>query len=418
MNPTVAASPFAHRDFRCFFASRIASGVAIQIFNVGVGWHVYDLTGDPFALGLVGLVTFLPSVLFALLTGQVADRFDRRLVVLAAFAAAAAAIAGLLLLLLAGSRAVWPVLVLVFLFGCARAFANPAGAALLPSLVPAELLRVAVTWNSMAFQGSILLGPALGGSLWLFGGTAVFGSALAAFLLAMAYVASLAPRPPAAAGEERGLANLLAGFSYIRARPVILGAISLDMVAVLLGGATALLPIFAKDILLVGPAGLGALRAAPAVGAVAMALRLARRPLERRVGRTMLLAVGVFGLAMAGFGLSTSFPLSFACLAVAGAADTVSVVVRQTLVQLETPDAMRGRVAAVNTLFIGASNELGEFESGVVAGLIGTVPATVLGGLGTVAAALAWARLFPELKERDRLVPEPPAGGTRVPPTG
>lgn len=411
MNPAAAASPFAHRDFRRFFASRIASGVAIQIFNVGVGWHVYDLTGDPFALGLVGLVTFLPSVLLALLTGQVADRFDRRTVVAAAFALAACAVAGLLLLQLVRSRSVLPVFLLVFLFGCARAFANPAGAALLPTLVPADLLRVAVTWNSMAFQGSIVLGPALGGLLWLLGGTAVFGAALGGFLLAVALVATLGPRPPAAAGEERGLGSLLAGFTYIRARPVILGAISLDMVAVLLGGATALLPIFAKDILLVGPAGLGALRAAPAVGAVAMALRLARRPLERKVGRTMLLAVGVFGLAMVGFGLSTSFPLSLACLALAGAADMVSVVVRQTLVQLETPDAMRGRVAAVNTLFIGASNELGEFESGVVAGLIGTVPATVLGGLGTIAAALAWARLFPELRDRDSLLPETRTGG-------
>ncbi len=410
MSPAAAGSPFAHRDFRRFFASRIASGVAIQIFNVGVGWHVYDLTGDPFALGLVGLVTFLPSVLLALLTGQVADRFDRRTVLAAAFALAALAVAGLLLLQLVRSRAVLPVFLLVFSFGCARAFANPAGAALLPTLVPTDLLRVAVTWNSMAFQGSIVVGPALGGLLWLLGGTVVFGAALGGLLLASALVSTLGARPPAAAGEERGLSSLLAGFTYIRARRVILGAISLDMVAVLLGGATALLPIFAKDILQVGPAGLGALRAAPAVGAVAMALWLARRPLERRVGRTMLLAVAVFGLAMAGFGLSTSFLLSLACLAVAGAADMVSVIVRQTLVQLETPDAMRGRVAAVNTVFIGASNELGEFESGVVAGLIGTVPATVLGGLGTIVAAFAWGRLFPELRDRDKLVPETGTG--------
>jgi len=410
------ASPFAHRDFRRFFAARIASGVAIQIVNVGVGWHVYDLTADPFALGLVGLVTFLPSVLLALLTGHVADRFERRRVLAAAFAGAALAVGGLLGLVLSGSRAVPPVFGLVFLFGCARAFANPAGAALLPSLVPAELLRVAVTWNSMAFQGSIVLGPAAGGLLWLAGGPAVFGTALLSFLLAVGLVASLAPRQPAASDEPAGLERLLAGFTFIRGQPLIFGAISLDMVAVLLGGATALLPIFAKDILEVGPAGLGALRAAPAVGAVAMALGLARRPLERRVGRTMLAAVAVFGLAMAGFGLSKSFPLSLLLLAIAGAADMVSVVVRQTLVQLETPDAMRGRVAAVNTLFIGASNELGEFESGVVAGLIGTVPATVVGGLGTVAAALLWSRLFPQLRERDRLLPETIPGGATAPP--
>lgn len=410
------ASPFAHRDFRRYFSGRIASGIAIQIFNVGVGWTVYELTGDPFALGLVGLVTFLPSVLLALVTGQVADRFDRRGVMAAAFAAAALAVAGLLLLQLFEVRTVWPVFALVFLFGCARAFANPAGAALLPALVPAEILRVAVTWNSMAFQGSIVLGPAIGGLLWLFGGAAVFGSALAALLLAIALIASLEPRPRVPSGEPPGLPRLLAGFTFIRSRPLILGAISLDMVAVLLGGATALLPIFAKDILEVGPAGLGLLRAAPAVGAVFMALWLARRPLERRVGRTMLGAVALFGLAMAGFGLSDSSPLSLACLAVAGAADMVSVVVRQTLVQLETPDSMRGRVSAVNTLFIGASNELGEFESGIVAGLIGTVPATVLGGLGTVGAALLWSKLFPDLRERDRLVPETQPGGVETPP--
>lgn len=409
-------SPFAHRDFRLFFASRITSGVAIQIVNVGVGWHVYDLTADPFALGLVGLTTFLPSVLLALVTGHVADRFDRRRVIVVAFLAAASAVSGLLLLLLTGARLVWPVFALVFAFGCARAFANPASQAIVPSLVPASLLRQAVALNSTAFQGSIVLGPAAGGLLWLSGGVAVFAAAAAGFLVAALLVTAVGPRPPAAVAEPPSLTRLLAGFRFIRSKPVILGAISLDLVAVLLGGATALLPIFAKDILAVGPAGLGALRAAPAVGAVAMALWLARHPLERRVGRTMLVAVGVFGLAMAGFGLSRSFALSLACLALAGAADMVSVVVRQTLVQLETPDAMRGRVAAVNSVFIGASNELGEFESGIVAGLIGTVPATVLGGLGTLAAALLWARIFPELRERDRLVAEPPAGGAEAPP--
>lgn len=405
------ASPFAQPDFRKFFASRLASGVSIQIFNVGVGWLVYDLTGDPVALGLVGLVTFLPSVLLALLTGHVADRFDRRRVIMAGYFGTAAAALGLLAFVMAESRSVFPVYLLVLGFGSARAFANPAAQAIVPSLVPASLLRRAIALNSMAFQGSIVLGPAIGGLLWLAGGLAVFAAAAAGFLLAVALVASIGPRPPAAAGEPASLARLLAGFTFIRSRRVILGAISLDLVAVLLGGATALLPIFAKDILAVGPTGLGALRAAPAVGAVAMALWLARRPLERRVGRTMLAAVALFGLAMAGFGLSEHFALSLACLALAGAADMVSVVIRQTLVQLETPDSMRGRVAAVNSVFIGASNELGEFESGLVAGLIGTVPATVVGGLGTFAAALVWARLFPELRERDRLVAEPGAGG-------
>lgn len=403
--PAADASPFAQRDFRLFFASRIASGVAIQILNVGVGWLVYELTGDPLALGLVGLLTFLPAVLLALVTGHVADRFDRRRVIIGGYLAAALAASGLLVLVIGQSRAIWPVYLLVVAFGSARAFANPAAQAIVPSLVPAELLRRAIALNSMAFQGSIVIGPALGGLLWLSGGAAVFGATVAALTLATLLVAAIAPRPPAATLEPASLARLLVGFTFIRSRPVILGAISLDLVAVLLGGATALLPIFAKDVLAVGPAGLGTLRAAPAVGAVLMALWLARSPLERRVGRTMLAAVALFGLAMAAFGLSRSYPLSLLCLAVAGAADMVSVVVRQTLVQLETPDAMRGRVAAVNTVFIGASNELGEFESGTVAALIGAVPATVLGGLGTIGAALLWSRLFPDLRDRDRLVP-------------
>ncbi|MCS6778385.1 MAG: MFS transporter [Geminicoccaceae bacterium] len=399
--------PLGERDFLLFFAARLASGIALQILNVGIGWLVWELTADPFALGLVGLVTFLPAPLLVLPAGHLADRLDRRLVAAAGWSLAALAASGLLASVLAGAGVVWPVFLVALLVGSGRSLAMPAQAAIVPSLVPPHLLREAVALASMAFQGSIVAGPAIGGLLWLLGGSAVFGAALSGFLLAVTATLAIRPRPPAAGGEAASLARLLAGFGFVRAHRVILGAISLDMVAVLLGGATALLPIFAKDILEVGPVGLGALRAAPALGAVAMALVLARFPLERRVGRTMLAAVAGFGLAMAGFGLSTSFPLSLALLGAAGAADMVSVVVRQTLVQLETPDAMRGRVAAVNSLFIGASNELGEFESGVVAGLIGPVPATVVGGLGTVAAALLWIRLFPELARRDRLVSEP-----------
>ncbi|MCX8100158.1 MAG: MFS transporter [Geminicoccaceae bacterium] len=399
--------PLGERDFLLFFAARLASGIALQILNVGIGWLVWELTADPFALGLVGLVTFLPAPLLVLPAGHLADRLDRRTVAAAGWLLASAAALALLLLVLLGAGVVWPVFLVALFVGAGRSLAMPAQAAIVPSLVPPHLLREAVALASMAFQGSIVAGPAIGGLLWLLGGSAVFGAALSGFLLAVTATLAIRPRPPAAGGEAASLARLLAGFGFVRAHRVILGAISLDMVAVLLGGATALLPIFAKDILEVGPVGLGALRAAPALGAVAMALVLARFPLERRVGRTMLAAVAGFGLAMAGFGLSTSFPLSLALLGAAGAADMVSVVVRQTLVQLETPDAMRGRVAAVNSLFIGASNELGEFESGVVAGLIGPVPATVVGGLGTVAAALLWIRLFPELARRDRLVSEP-----------
>ena len=268
------------------------------------------------------------------------------------------------------------------------------------------MLRQAIAWNSSAFQSAIIAGPAIGGLLWLLGGVAVFATSAACFLVTLALIALVAPRPPTGGREPASWARVIAGFTFIRSRPVIMGAISLDLVAVLLGGATALLPIFARDILAIGPSGLGMLRAAPAVGAVSMALFLARFPLERNAGRTMLVAVGIFGAALTGFGLSTSLLLSLFCLAVSGAADMISVVVRQTLVQLETPDEMRGRVAAVNTVFIGASNELGEFESGVLAGLIGTVPAVVAGGVGTMIVAGLWGRLFPELRDRDRLAPD------------
>lgn len=394
--------PLAERDFALFFVARLVSGVALQIAHVGLGWLVWERTADPFALGLLGLLAFVPSLFLVLPAGHLADRVDRRLLAAAGWSLAAIAMVGLFALALSRTLRVWPVFALAFLLGCARSLAMPSQAAIVPSLVPPAQLREAIALSSMAFQTSLVAGPALGGLLWLLGGAAVFAAALCGFLIASCLMLAIAPRPLARSGEPASLQRLLLGFRFIRANRVILGAISLDMVAVMLGGATALLPIFAKDVLDVGPLGLGALRAAPAVGALATAAFLARFPLERRVGRRMLTAVAVFGLAMAGFGLSRSFPLSLLLLALAGAADMVSVVVRQTLIQLETPDALRGRVAAVNSLFIGASNELGEFESGVVAGLIGAVPATVLGGLGTIAAALVWARLFPELAHRDR----------------
>ncbi|MDW8124824.1 MAG: MFS transporter [Geminicoccaceae bacterium] len=403
--------PLAERDFLFFFLARLASGTSLQILNVGLGWLVWERTADPFALGLLGLLAFLPSLLFVLPAGHLADRLDRRRVVAAGWSLAALAAAGLALSVLAGVVAVWPVFALAFLVGCARTLAMPGQAALVPSLVPASLLREAVALASMAFQTATVAGPAIGGLLWLSGGFAVFATALCGFLSTVALVLAIAPRPLPAAAEPASLERLLEGFRFIRSERVVLGAIALDALAVLLGGATALLPIFARDILAVGPVGLGALRAAPAVGALVTASVLARFPLERRVGRSLLAAVAVFGLAMAGFGLSTSFPLSFAFLFAAGAADMVSVVIRQTLIQLETPDALRGRVAAVNSLFIGASNELGEFESGILAGLVGPVPATVAGGLATVAVVLVWPRLFPELAARDRLAPPTPSDG-------
>jgi MFS family permease len=289
-------------------------------------------------------------------------------------------------------------------FGVARAFAGPASQALVPSLVPREQFAQAIAWNSSLWQASSIAGPALGGLLYAFGPAVVFASAGGLFALASGLAALIRPRSIEIRREPISRASLLAGITFIRSRPVILGAISLDLFAVLLGGATALLPIFAQDVLRIDAFGLGVMRAMPALGAGFMAVWLAHRPLTDRAGPRLFAAVAVFGLATVGFGFSTHVVLSLFCLVVLGAADMVSVVVRQTLVQAETPDAMRGRVAAVNTVFIGASNELGEFESGLLAALVGAVPAVVLGGVGTLGVALLWARLFPSLRRRDRLI--------------
>jgi predicted MFS family arabinose efflux permease len=395
---------FQHRDFALYCAARFVSATAVQMQNVAIGWLVYDITRDPFALGIVGLVAFLPAIGLALVTGHVADRFDRRNILLVCYALTIIGAAGLFACAWSGTRQVWPIYALTVLFGVTRAFANPAGQALVPNLVPPEHFGNAVAWNSSAWQTATILGPALGGFLYAVGGSGVFAVATGCFAITFALFALIRHRAARVRPEKTTWATLVAGIRFIREKPVIFGAISLDLFAVLLGGATALLPIYARDILLVGPWGLGLLRSTPAVGAAVMALLLAYRPLTRRTGRRMFQAVAIFGIATIGFGLSTSLPLSLACLFVLGAADMVSVFVRQTLVQIDTPDAMRGRVSAVNTVFIGASNELGEFESGTVAALIGTVPAVVVGGLGTLLIAALWARWFPELRDRDRLV--------------
>ena len=395
---------FRSRDFRLFSASRLLSIMALQMQNVAVGWLVYDLTRSAFALGLVGLAAFVPALALVLVTGHVADAFDRRLIMLIAHAATALSAAGLVLFAALGADAALPVYGLVALAGTARAFGLPAQQALLPLLVPREDFGNAVAWNSSVNQTATISGPALGGVLYLLGPTVVFATVAAAFAAAALLAALIVPRPPERRRERTSWTTLVAGLSFIRAHPVVLGAISLDLVAVFLGGATALLPIFAQDILHVGPVGLGLLRSAPAVGALAMAFTLAHRPVARNAGRRMLQAVALFGLSTIGFGLSTSLYLSLACLALIGAADMVNVYVRQTLVQTETPDAMRGRVAAVNSIFIGASNELGEFESGTLAALLGAVPAVVIGGAATIAVAALWGRMFPQLAARDRLI--------------
>ncbi|WP_460449939.1 MFS transporter [Alsobacter sp. SYSU BS001988] len=397
------------RDYRLFFGARFLSGLAMQVQNVGLGWLVYDRTGSALALGLVGLAAFLPALALALVTGHVADRFDRRRIIVACWSVVAMGSLGLWAVALNPATPVWPIYALAVLVGAARSFANPASQALMPNLVGRANFASAVALNASAWQTSSIAGPAVGGLLYAFGAPVVFAAATAGFATAAALVSLIRVAARTSPVQKATLATLLAGIRFIRARPVILGAISLDLFAVLLGGATALLPIYARDVLFVGPVGLGLLRSAPAVGAVAMSVTLAARPLQKRAGRTMFQAVGVFGLATIVFGLSTHIVLSMACLAVLGASDMISVYVRQTLVQAETPDEMRGRVAAVNSVFVGASNELGEFESGALAAAIGAVPAVVVGGFGTIMVAALWARLFPALWMRDRLVADRPA---------
>lgn len=393
---------FQSRDFGLYLSARFLSALAIQVQNVAVGWLVYDITRDPLALGLVGLVVFLPAVALALVTGHIADRYDRRRILVICYGVTSAAALGLLACAWMRTPQVGWLYVLLFLFGISRAFANPAGQALVPNLVPPEQLGTAIAWNSTAWQTATIAGPAVGGLLYYLGPGVAFGTAAACFLVCLALFSAMGSRPQAVAADT-SWATLLAGIRFIRSRPAIFGAISLDLFAVLLGGATALLPVYARDILQVGPAGLGLLRSMPAVGALVVALWLAQHPLQRRSGRRMFQAVALFGLVTIGFGVSQSLPLSCVFLFVLGGADMVSVFVRQTLVQFDTPDAMRGRVAAVNSVFIGASNELGEFESGALAAWIGTVPSVVVGGVGTLLVCALWMRWFPALRDRDRL---------------
>lgn len=392
-----------HRPFLAFWLARVFTASGFQMLTVAIGWHLYQLTGNVLDLGLVGLVEFAPRVLFMLHTGHVADRYDRRKV-----AALCQCLQGLIALALALGSATDQVsreliFVLAFLLGATRSFEIPATQALLPNVVPAGLFPRAVAASASATQSATIVAPAVGGFLYAFGSGWVYGPTVALYAIACVLTLSLQARGQVVQRGRATVESLLAGIRFIRSRPDILGAISLDLFAVLLGGATALLPVFAKDILLTGPLGLGLLRSAPAVGALLMSVWLARFPFERKVGRTMFTAVGVFGVATIAFGLSTSFWFSLAVLVVLGAADMISMVIRGAFVQLHTPDEMRGRVSAVNGLFIGASNQLGEFESGVTAHWFGTVPAVVMGGVGTLVVTGVWIKLFPTLANRDRL---------------
>ncbi|CRM11957.1 enterobactin exporter EntS [Pseudomonas sp. 24 E 1] len=392
-----------HRPFIAFWLARIFTASGFQMLTVAIGWNLYQLTGNVLDLGLVGLVEFVPRVLFMLHTGHVADRYERRKVAaicqtVQAFIALSLAIGGL-----TGNVTREMIFILAFLLGAARSFEMPTTQAMLPSLVPAALFPRAVASSQSAQQLATIVAPALGGLLYAFGSVWVYGPTVALYLIACVLTLNLPARQTPLNKAKATMDSLLAGIRFIRSRPDILGAISLDLFAVLLGGATALLPVFAKDILLTGAWGLGLLRSAPAVGALLMSLWLARFAVDRHVGRVMFTAVGVFGVATIAFGLSTSFWFSLAVLVVLGAADMISMVIRASFVQLETPDEMRGRVSAVNGLFIGASNQLGEFESGITAHWFGTVPAVVMGGIGTLVVTGVWIKLFPTLANRDRM---------------
>ncbi len=381
----------------------LASGVAVEMSFVAIGWQVYAVRSNPFDLGLVGLAMFIPLPLLALPAGHLADRFPRRTLLAIAIALETAVMLGLLGVTRAGAGETWPFFLLAFATGVAAALGAPASRALTPTLVPRPILVRALAQRSVVFQVSVIGGPALGGLLFALHSELVYGIATTLSAIALLGTLLLRAGRDSAGGSSPDLASVLGGVRLVRRTPVLLGAISLDLFAVLFGGAVALLPVFAKDILEVGPAGLGLLRAAPAAGALCSAIVLTRRPVRRHAGRTLLAVVGLYGVSIVVFGLSQTMWLSLLALVAGGAVDMVSVVLRQTILPLVTPDELRGRVNAVEMVFISASNELGAFESGAAAALLGAVPAVVIGGVLTVAIAIGWSRFFPALARVDRL---------------
>jgi MFS family permease len=395
-----------HRDFARFALARLFATISWQILSVAVGWQVYALTRDPLALGLIGLAQFVPFVVLVLPAGQVADRIDRRLVIVAAYAIELLSAATMLVFTLGGGKDVRVVYAAMALFGAGRAFWMPTGQAMTPNLVPREDFPSAVALNSGTFEFSAVAGPALGGVLYLLGPAIAYGTVAAMLAAVVFLMLGIRPVRAASATVAFRLRDVLEGLRFVYRQKIVLGAISLDLFAVLFGGATALLPMYAADVLHSGPVGLGVLRAAPGVGAAVAAIALAVRPIRRHVGAWMFGGVALFGGATIVFGFSTVFGLSLAALVLLGVGDMVSVFIRHILVQTETPDAIRGRVSAVNAMFIGASNELGEFESGVTARWFGLVPAVVFGGCATLAVVGAQLRLFPGLRGMDRF-PEP-----------
>ena len=408
--PTAGTAAFAHRDFRRYQLARVMVIMGAEAQAVAVAWQVYEITHRALDLGYTGLILFLPGLLFLLPAGHVADRYDRRVVILVCYTLQILCTLALLVFALRGLHRVGPIFAVLLLIGSGRAFSGPASSALLPHLVPTEHFVNAITWGATVFQIANIAGPAIGGLLYtlplkgrLYGAPIVFLFTLITGIGFLGLISSLHVRPGRM--EHRAISTevILAGFRYVWKAKLLLGSISLDLFVVLLGGATALLPIFAHDLLHVGPQGLGALRSAPALGALAVSIWMTFRPLLHRPGVLMFTGVAIFGSATIVFGLSRSLPLSLAALAVVGASDMVSVVIRSSMLQLATPASMRGRVSAVNSLFVGASNELGEFESGVTAQWWGAVRAVVAGGVGALAITGIWSVLFPELRSINQL---------------
>lgn len=414
MSPTSRADPFDDdspsglfrlRDFRLYISGRFLGTLAMLIQSVAVGWQVYDITESPLALGYVGLAQFLPIVLLTLPAGDIADRFDRRYIVAGAGVIEAAAAGFLIFLSLTHSGDVTLFYAALALFGVARAFMAPASRSFVPLLVSSSQLPRAVAVSSSTFQAAVITGPAIGGGLYIFGPVVVYATCVILFLAIAGAFLAIRTRPPVQThmAVTSAFKRVTAGIAYMRRSPIVLGAISLDLFAVLLGGAVALLPIFARDILHVGPEGLGVMRSAPAVGAIVVNLLIIWRPLRTRTGHIMFACVALFGVATICFGLSENFWLTLGALTMMGAADMVSVNIRSTLIPLATPQPMLGRVTAVEMLFIGASNELGEFESGLTAAWFGTVPAVIVGGFGTLSVVGLWMWLFPDLRKVDKL---------------
>ena len=407
---TAGTAAFQFSGFRLYQIARFCIVFCTEMQSVAVGWQVYEITHRPLDLGLTGLAQFLPGVVLFLVAGHVADRFDRKNLLTLCYVGFATSSALLLVVALnvnylqrAGSVA--PIFAILCLVGAVRSFSMPASRALLPQLLPEEQFQSAVAWNSSIFQFATILGPTMGGVLYAFfrGPATVYATALLAGTIAVLTTLRIKVQSPPRARERFSLKTVFAGFRYIWDHKLVFGSISLDLFAVLLGGAVALLPVYAKEILVTGPWGLGLLRSAPGIGAAVMALLIAYKPIRRRAGATMLWCVAGFGVFTIVFGLSRNIVLSMISLFFVGAADMVSVVVRGVLIQIETPDEMRGRVNAVDMVFIGASNELGEFESGLAAQWFGAVPAVVLGGIGAIVVTVLWAWMFPELRRADSL---------------